>query len=406
MKVRRLILTLLALMGLGHSLAAPAINPADELRITRDLVSQSLREYNQGQTEQAFKTARSAYLDHFEYAEPPLRVLNPDLILETEYRFSDLRNGMKAGQSMSELQKIAGEINGSLRKAESIVSGTGVLGPTLAATGGFTILFREGLEAALLIAAIFAYLDTSRNTRLRKAVWYGGAAALLATVLTWALATYLLAIAPVSRELISAVTSAIAVVILFSLSFWLLQQADRKRSVEFMRARISQAVQGGSLMALGLITFTTIYREGFETVLFYQALTVASGPVTNYMYLGVALAVLALGVVFLLLFRFGRKLPTARLFPVLIGVTALFAVAFIGNGVRAFQEAGWLNVTNLYGSFPKIDPNVAALTGIHPTVETLAAQALMILVYLLGYVYVRVSGRTKRGLSARQLERN
>ena len=119
-----------------------------------------------------------------------------------------------------------------------------------------------------------------------------------------------------------------------------------------------------------------------------------------------ALAVLALGVVFLLLFRFGRKLPTARLFPVLIGVTALFAVAFIGNGVRAFQEAGWLNVTNLYGSFPKIDPNVAALTGIHPTVETLAAQALMILVYLLGYVYVRVSGRTKRGLSARQLERN
>ena len=406
MKVRRLILTLLALMGLGHSLAAPAINPADELRITRDLVSQSLREYNQGQTEQAFKTARSAYLDHFEYAEPPLRVLNPDLILETEYRFSDLRNGMKAGQSMSELQKIAGEINGSLRKAESIVSGTGVLGPTLAATGGFTILFREGLEAALLIAAIFAYLDTSRNTRLRKAVWYGGAAALLATVLTWALATYLLAIAPVSRELISAVTSAIAVVILFSLSFWLLQQADRRRSVEFMRAKVSQAVQGGSLMALGLITFTTIYREGFETVLFYQALTVASGPVTNYMYLGVALAVLALGVVFLLLFRFGRKLPTARLFPVLIGVTALFAVAFIGNGVRAFQEAGWLNVTNLYGSFPKIDPNVAALTGIHPTVETLAAQALMILVYLLGYVYVRVSGRTKRGLSARQLERN
>jgi high-affinity iron transporter len=405
-KLRRLILTLLALTGLGRSLAAPSIDVAAELRTTQDLVSQSLREYHQGQTEQAFRTARSAYLDHFEYAEPPLRVLNPDLILEMEYRFSDLRNGMKAGQSMTDLQKIAGDIGGSLRKAESIVSGTGILGPTLAATGGFTILFREGLEAALLIAAIFAYLDTSRNTRLRKAVWYGGAAALLATVLTWALATYVLSIAPISRELISAVTSAVAVVILFSLSFWLLQQSDRKRSVEFMRAKVSQAVQGGSLMALGLITFTTIYREGFETVLFYQALTVASGPVTGYMYLGVALAVVALAVVFLLLFRFGRKLPTAKLFPVLVGVTALFAVAFIGNGVRAFQEAGWLNVTNLYGRFPAIDPNVSALTGIHPTVETLAAQVLMILVYLLGYVYVRVSGRTKRGSGTGQLERN
>ena len=406
MKVRRLLLTLLALTGLSTTLAVGTPDVAAELRTTQDLVSQSLREYHQGQTEQAFRTARSAYLDHFEYAEPPLRVLNPDLILEMEYRFSDLRNGMKAGQSMADLQKIAGDLGGSLRKAESIVNGTGVLGPTLAATGGFTILFREGLEAALLIAAIFAYLDTSRNTRLRKAVWYGGAAALLATVLTWGLATYVLSIAPISRELISAVTSAVAVVILFSLSFWLLQQSDRKRSVEFMRAKVSQAVQGGSLMALGLITFTTIYREGFETVLFYQALTVASGPVTGYMYLGIGLAVLALAVTYLLLFRFGRKLPTARLFPVLVGVTALFAVAFIGNGVRAFQEAGWLNVTNLYGSFPKIDPNVAALTGIHPTVETLAAQGLMILIYALGYVYVRVLGRAKRKPGAGRLERN
>jgi len=403
--VRNLLLSLVLILGFGTTLAAPAIDVPSELRTTHDLVSQSLREYTQGKTEQAFRTARSAYLDHFEYAEPPLRVLNPDLILEMEYRFADLRNGMKAGQSIGELQKIAGDIDGSLRKAESIVSGTGVLGPTLAATGGFTILFREGLEAALLIAAIFAYLDTSRNTRLRTAVWWGGAAALLATVVTWILATYVLSIAPVSRELISAVTSAVAVVILFSLSFWLLQQADRKRSVEFMRARVSQAVQSGSLMALGLITFTTIYREGFETVLFYQALTVASGPVTSYMYLGIALAVVALAVTFLLLFRFGRKLPTKRLFPVLVGVTALFAVAFVGNGVRAFQEAGWIGVTNLYGRFPAIDPNVSALTGLHPTVETLAAQVLMVLIYLAGFVYFRFSG-PGRHKTAGQLERS
>ena len=141
-------------------------------------------------------------------------------------------------------------------------------------------------------------------------------------------------------------------------------------------------------------------------MLFYQALTVASGPVLGYMYLGIALAVAALIVTFLLLFRFGRKLPTKRLFPVLVGVTALFAVAFVGNGVRAFQEAGWLNVTNLYGALPKIDPNVAALTGLHPTAETLGAQALMILVYVLGFVYLRRSGRARRGSRAGQLERN
>ncbi|GGR27253.1 FTR1 family iron permease [Deinococcus ruber] len=406
MNLQKFLLGLLVLLGLGTALAAPSVDVPNELRLTHDLVSQSLREYAQGKSQQAFRTARSAYLDHFEYAEPPLRVLNPDLILEMEYRFADLRNGMKAGQPTGELQKIAGDIDGSLRKAESIVSGTGVLGPTLAATGGFTILFREGLEAALLIAAIFAYLDTSRNTQLRRAVWYGGAAALLATALTWALATYVLSIAPVSRELISAVTSAIAVVILFSLSFWLLQQSDRRRSVEFMRARVSQAVQSGSLLALGAVTFTTIYREGFETVLFYQALSVASGPVSVYMYLGVALAILALAVTFLLLFRFGRRLPTAKLFPVLVSVTALFAVAFVGNGVRAFQEAGWLNVTNLYGRLPTIDPNVAALTGLHPTVETLGAQGLMLLIYVLGFVYARVRAGAGRQNAAGKLERS
>ncbi|WP_309572984.1 FTR1 family protein [Deinococcus sp.] len=391
----RVLVPLLALLAPLAGTGAHAQGRVDvpqQLRTAHDLVAQSLREYAAGHTDQAFRTARSAYLDHFEYAEPPLRVLNPDLILEMEYRFSDLRNGMRDGQSMSELQRVAGDINASLRQAEGIVSGTGVLAPTLAATAGFTILFREGLEAALLLASIFAYLDSSRNGRLRRAVWWGGAGALLATVMTWALATYVLSIAPVSRELISAVTSAVAVVVLFSLSFFLLQQSDRRRSVEFMRARLGQAVQSGSAVALGLVTFTTIYREGFETVLFYQALAVASGPVLPYMYGGIGLAALALAVTFVLLFRFGRRLPTARLFPALVGVTALFAVAFVGNGVRAFQEAGWIGVTNLYGRVPTLDPNVSALTGLHPTAETLAAQGLMVLIYAAGYGYVRWAG--------------
>ncbi|PYE54640.1 FTR1 family iron permease [Deinococcus yavapaiensis] len=387
--MRRLLALLLTLLGVA--LAAPGdVDVSAELRTAHDLVAQSLREYEAGKTDEAFRTARSAYLDHFEYAEPPLRVLNPDLILEMEYRFADLRNGMKSGARIGELQKIAGDINESLRKAQSIVSGTGILAPTLAATGGFTILFREGLEAALLMAAILAYLASTRNDRLRGGVWYGALAALVATAVTWYAATYLLSIAPVSRELISAITSAIAVVILFYLSFWMLQQGDRKRSAEFMRARVSQAVQSGSLGAVALVTFTTIYREGFETVLFYQALAVASGPVMGYMYLGVALAVLALAVVFAVIFRLGRRVPTQRLFPILVAVTALFAVAFVGNGVRAFQEAGWLPVTNLYGKVPTLDPNVAALTGLHPTVETLAAQVLMILVYVVGYAVLRL----------------
>ena len=381
----RLLVVLLALLSVARA-APQAPDPAQELRTAHDLVARSLREYAGGRAEQAFKSARSAYLDHFEYAEPPLRVLNPDLILALEYRFADLRNGIRDGQPLSEVQRVAGNIDASLRAAEGLVSGTGVLAPTLAATGGFTILFREGLEAALLIAAILAYLEAGRHTKLRRGVWWGASAALLASGLTWLVATYVLAIAPVSRELLSAVTSAVAVAVLFSLSFWMLRGGDRRRGAEFMRARVSQAVASGSLLAVGLAAFGAIYREGFETVLFYQALALASGPVLPYMYLGLGLAAAALALVFAVIFRLGKRVPAQKLFPVLVGVTALFAVAFVGNGARAFQEAGWLPVTNLYGRLPSLDPNVAALTGLHPTLETLAAQGLMVLVYLAGFV--------------------
>ena len=126
--MKRLLMLLLALLGVASAVPGQ-VDVAAELRTAHDLVAQSLREYAGGQRDAAFKTARSAYLDHFEYAEPPLRVLNPDLILEMEYRFADLRNGMKSGASISELRAVAGDIDGSLRKAESIVNGTGVLAP-------------------------------------------------------------------------------------------------------------------------------------------------------------------------------------------------------------------------------------------------------------------------------------
>ena len=395
--MKRLVAILLGCLLLSLAWAAPQqVDVVKEIRVAHDLVAQGLREYRSGQAEAAYRTVRSAYLDHVEYAEPPLRVLSPDLILKLEYRFSALWTGIKEGAPLAGLQATASEINASLLEAESVASGTGVLAPTLAATAGFTLLFREGLEAALLLAAILAYLASSRNLALRRGVWLGAGAAVLATVLTYLVATYLVAIAPVSRELISAVTSVVAVVILFYLSFWMLGQGERKKNLEFMRARVSQAVQGGSLLAIGLVSFTALYREGFETVLFYQALAVASGPVQPYMYLGMGLAALAIAVVFAALFRLERKLPTALLFRFTVSVTAVMAIAFVGNGLRAFQEAGWLPVTNVYGVLPDLGPSVASLTGLHPTLETLLGQALLALVYLVGLVLFRLRSRGQK----------
>lgn len=382
---------LLLLMALSCSLAAAKPAEADvvgELHTAHDMVAKSLEQYRRGHLEDAFTTSRAAYLYHFEYAEPPLRVLNPDLILETEYHFAELRHGMEAGQSLGELEKVASKIYDALKEAETIVTGTGTLGPTLVTTTSFFILFREGLEVVLLLAAILAYLQATRNTALIPGVWLGVAAAFVATLATYVVATYLISIAPASRELISGVTSVIAVAILFYLSFWMLRQSDQRRHMEYMRASLAKAVQTGSLFAVGTAAFATVYREGFETVLLYQALVGVSGPVMNYLYLGIALAAVALVVVAFFILRLKTRLPLRTFFKIAVALTSLLAVAFIGNAVRALQEAGMVPITNIIGMMPRLNPNVAALTGVHPTVETLLAQGALILLYALGFLWL------------------
>jgi len=357
-----------------------------ELRTAHDMVARSLRLYRSGRVDQAFQLSRSAYLDHFEYAEPKLRVLDPDLILDTEFLFANLRNAMKAGAPMGQIDGTATRIYGNLLRAETVVSGTGALAPTLAAGGSFFILFREGLEVVLLLGAILAYLRSTRNDRLAPGVWYGLLAALAATGLTYVAASTVLRLAPASRELLSGVTSVVAVGILFYLSFWMLQQSDRRRHMEFMRARLGQAVQRGSLLAVAGAAFASVYREGFETVLLFQALVGVSGPVMGYLWLGLALGAVALALVAFLILRLQRRLPLQVFFRVAVTVTALLAVAFAGNAVRALQGAGWLPITSLLGTLPRLNPSLAALTGFHPTLETVLAQVCLIGVYAVGMV--------------------
>ncbi|MEJ2290106.1 MAG: FTR1 family protein [Deinococcales bacterium] len=373
----------LALAPVGH---AQQVDVAAELHTAHDMVAHSLRLYREGHADEAYRLSRSAYLEHFEYAEPKLRVLDPDLILDTEFLFANLRNAMRAGASMHDLEGTATKIYANLQRAETVVSGTGALAPTLAAGGSFFILFREGLEVVLLLGAILAYLRSTRNDRLAPGVWYGLGAALLATGLTYLAASTVLRVAPASRELLSGLTSVVAVGILFYLSFWMLQQSDRRRHMEFMRARLGQAVQRGSLLAVAGAAFASVYREGFETVLLYQALVGVSGSVMAYLWLGLGLGALALLVVSFVILRLQRRLPLQAFFRVAVTVTALLAVAFAGNAVRALQGAGWLPITNLLGTLPRLNPSLASLTGFHPTLETVLAQASLIAVYAVGMV--------------------
>jgi high-affinity iron transporter len=88
--------------------------------------------------------------------------------------------------------------------------------------------------------------------------------------------------------------------------------------------------------------------------------------------------------------RLGRKLPLRVLFGLTMGIGAYMSIAFMGNAVREFQEVGYIPTTHLIGTVPRLDINTATMTGIHPTMETIVAQLILLGVYLAGSLYVLV----------------
>lgn len=359
----------------------------DQIRLKLENV---LQEYKEKKYDESLSSSRSAYLDSYENIEVPLRPINPDFTLDMEIKFAQLRNLIQSKVPYESVQAKIIEIRQGLDESERLVTGTGIIAPAIAFSTSFTIIFREGLESALIIGAILTYLEASRNDRFKKHVYYGIAIAILATAFTWFIAEYIIKISGASRELIEAIAGISAVVVLFWVSFWVLNKVETKKWIEFVKAKVWHATTTGSIMVFIMLSFFTVYREGFETVLFYQAMLSFAKYMEIYVIAGllIGLAVIV-GIVFLIK-KIGKKLPLRVLFGLTMGVGAYMSIAFIGNAVRSFQEAGYISTTHLIGIIPRLDINLAKMTGIHPTLESVIAQLILLSVYVVGSLYILV----------------
>jgi high-affinity iron transporter len=359
----------------------------DQIRIKLD---ETLRLYQEGNKEGAILTARSAYLDSYENVELPLRPIDPDFTLEMEIKFAELRNLMQADAPYEQVLAKTAEIKSGLDESERLVSGTGIVAPTIAFSTSFSIIFREGLESALIVGAILTYLEASRNERFKKHVYYGIVLAFAGTAATWFAAEYIIEISGAGRELIEAIAGVSAVAVLFWVSFWILNKVETKKWIEFVKAKVWKATTTGSVMVFVMLSFFTVYREGFETVLFYQAMLSFAKYMEWYVAAGL---VTGLGVIVGTTFvvrKLGKRLPLRVLFGLTMGIGAYMSIAFMGNAVREFQEIGYIQTTHMIGTIPRLDINLAAMTGIHPTLETVVAQVILLGVYLAGSMYVLV----------------
>ena len=349
-----------------------------------------LQQYKDGNYDKAFATSRSAYLDSYEGIEIPLRPINPDFTLDMEIKFAELRNMIQQHQQYAKIEAKVVEIRSGLDESERLVTGTGVIAPTLAFSTSFSIIFREGLESALIIGAILTYLEASRNSQYKKHVYLGILISIIASIITWFVAQFVIDITGASKELIEAIAGISAVIVLFWVSFWILNKVETKKWIEFVKAKVWQATTTGSVMVFTMLSFFTVYREGFETVLFYQAMFSFAENMEIFVLLGLVLGLAVIISIVFVIRKLGKKLPLRVLFGLTMGIGAYMSIAFIGNAVREFQEIGYISTTHLFGIIPRLEINLATMTGIHPTLETTVAQIILLSIYSVGAIYILI----------------
>ena len=362
----------------------------DEIDIIREQLMATEIFYELGDTQAAYASARSAYLDSYEYVEIPLRAIAPDFTFEVEYQFATLRNQINDGATIEDISTTIISLERSLDESERLVSGTGTIAPMIAFISSFAIIFREGLESVLILGAIITYLEASRNQKFKKYVHYGIGLAVGATAVTWVIASYIIEISGANRELIEAIAALSATAVLFYVSFWILNKIEHKRWMEFVKAKVFQASAAGGASVFVMLSFFTVYREGFETVLFYQAMFSFAKYMELYVGLGFIVGMLTLFGVYFGFRKLGKRLPLRALFGLTIGIGAYLSIAFLGNAIREFQVLDFIPYTSMLGTIPRLDINVATMTGIYPTLETTVGQIVLLSVYLVASLYVLV----------------
>lgn len=387
-------------------LASPQGSNAAPIALTRDAaivqlqtvrvsIDQTLGLFKQGRPADAYAAARAGYLDHFEQVEIPLRVANPELTLTAEQKFAEIRSEIKSGVSTGVIRGHIVELRGLIDDAERQLTSKGLGAPSVVFGQAFVILFREGLEAVLLLSVLLGYLESTKNGRYKRHIALGVGLAAAATALTLVFLNAFLNALPFGREVLEAVTALVAVAVLFYVSFWLVARLDQRRWLEFLRARVWSAVSIGSATSLVLIGFTSVYREGFETALFFQALTSFGKGLGTYVALGAGAAAVALAGVSFAVFRAGRRLPMGSMLSAAVILIMLTSIAFLGNAIASLQAADAVPFTRLDG-WPRLPIFLAQSTGYSPTLQTVLAQVALLVVYLAGGLWVYVF-RIRRG---------
>jgi high-affinity iron transporter len=300
----------------------------------------------------------------------------------------DLRSAIAAGKPAADVRARINSLNTLFDEAEAALAPDRA---TAASTflGAFTILFREGLEALLIVVGMLAFLRKGDRRDMIRPVHAGWISALVAGGLTWVAATTLISISGASRELTEGFGSILAAVILLFVGIWMHGKAQADEWHRYIKEKVGQALSKKSAWFLFFLAFIAVYREVFETILFYAAM--AAEEHVQALVAGALTGAVALAVIAVLMLKFSQRLPIGKFFAYSSALVAVLAVVLAGKGIAALQESGLVAVTSA-GWVPRIP-----VLGIFPTVQGVTIQLVTLAILLIGFAW---NSRGSRRLAA------
>lgn len=356
------------------------------LTFSRHRLDDALAAYRDGDSEHAYRLAIEAYLEGFELVEQGLIAVDPRLSREIEEAMTGLRTSIRQRAPLTELEADVIAIKHQLDLAVDLLDRRG-LSDIAAFTAAFFILLREGLEALLIVAALAAFLVKTGHRDNLRYLHYGWIGAVAAGLLTWWASVSVIEISGAQREVTEGVAALTAAAVLFYVGFWLHDKTSIARWKQFIEISVKRALSAGTLWALAGLSFIAVYREAFETILFYQALWAQGDHAGRSMAVaGFGTAAVVLAVLAWLVMRYSARLPLRLFFNITGFLMFLLALIFAGKGVAALQEAGYVPVMPI--SIPRIE-----LLGIYPNLPGLLLQSGLLLVAL--YLWFGLPGKRR-----------
>lgn len=360
------------------------------LLLSLERLKASEKAYLASDFESAQYLAVSAYLDGFELIENSLNVHNPELRKQIEANMLALRQHVASPGKSNQVKDAIAILEGQLKKAEALLE-TDNLSDTAIFSASFIILLREGLEALLVVLVLLTVLKRAQRKDAARYVHLGWFMALFAGLGTWWVAQSLIDISGASREMMEGFAAILAALVLFYVGFWMHSKAQAGQWQAYIKNHIQKHLSQGTLWGLAGLSFISVYREVFETVLFYQSLLTQAAPQQGISIgAGFFTAVATLAVLAYLIIRFSVSLPLGRFFALSTYLMLLLSFVLAGKGVMALQEAALVSRR----PFP-MAINLDWL-GVHATWEGLVIQALILTAPLVVLLYSRFRSLSKQ----------